>query len=112
NYQPSDNAAYESCFGLSVPISGIAVNGGTSNLSGAGEVELDDQVAASAAPGLDHIYNYVAPNTTGFAAIIDQMLSDAALTHVTEISISWGLCEDAQPFDDVAASDAEFKLAA
>jgi kumamolisin len=112
NYQPSDNAAYQSCFGLSVPISPVAVNGGTSDMHGALEVELDDQIAASAAPGLGHIYNYIAPNGTGFAAVIDQMLSDAAASHVTEISISWGACEQFQSFDDVAASDAEFKLAA
>ncbi len=112
NYQSSDNAAYQSCFGLSVPISSVAVNGGTSDMHGAVEVELDDQIAASAAPGLDHINNYIAPNGTGFAPVIDQMLSDAALSHVTEISISWGACEPFQSFDDVAASDAEFKLAA
>jgi kumamolisin len=81
-------------------------------MHGALEVELDDQIAASAAPGLGHIYNYIAPNGTGFAAVIDQMLSDAAASHVTEISISWGACEQFQSFDDVAASDAEFKLAA
>ena len=112
NYQASDVAAYKTCFGLTVPVSAVSVNGGTSSLNGALEVELDDEVAASAAPGLDHINNYIAPNGTGFATVIDQMLSDAAVTHVTAISISWGACEPFQSFDDVAASDAEFKLAA
>jgi hypothetical protein len=112
NDNPADIATYQSCYGLSVPVSNVTVNGGTNTQSGAIEVELDDEVAVGAAPGLDHLYNYMAPISTGWAGIVDQMLTDASTTNVTAISISWGACESVFPSDDLAAADHEFQLAA
>ena len=62
NYSPSNVVTYQSCYGTSVPITDVAVGGGTTSTTDAGEVELDEEVAATAAPGLNHIYTYVAPN--------------------------------------------------
>ena len=62
NYTRSNVAAYQACYGTSVPIIDVPVNGGTTDRSGAGEVQLDEEVAATAAPGLSHIYTYIAPN--------------------------------------------------
>ena len=109
---PADVTTYQTCYGTGVPVSVESVAGGTTTQSGAVEEELDDEVAATAAPGLDHIYNYQAPISAGWAAVIDRMLTDAATTGVTEISISWGACEKVFPPFDVASSDNEFQLAA
>jgi kumamolisin len=112
NDNPSDVSTYQGCYGVSVPVSNVTVNGGASTQAGAVEVELDDEVATTAAPGLDHLYNYMAPISTGWAGVVDQMLADAGTTNVTAISISWGACESVFPADDLAASDNEFQLAA
>lgn len=111
-YTPSDVAAYQSCFGTSVPITDVTVNAGTSSHTGAGEVALDEEIAATSAPGLDDIYTYIAPNNQGFTPVLDQIISDQPTTGVTEISISWGICEALANPSDMASSDAEFQLAA
>jgi subtilase family serine protease len=112
NDNPADVSTYKTCYGVTVPVSNVAVNGGTTTQAGAVEVELDDEVATTAAPGLDHLYNYMAPISTGWAGVVDKMLTDSATTGVTAISISWGACEAVFPGDDLAAADHEFQLAA
>ncbi len=75
NYDGGPVAAYQSCYGTSVPITDVPVNGGTTDTSGAIEVQLDEEVAAGSAPGLDHIYSYVAHNgTSSFGTVVDQIL--------------------------------------
>lgn len=105
-------ADYQSCYGTGVPITDKLVNGGTSDTSGAIEVQLDEEVAAGSAPGLDHIYSYVAANSTSFATVVDRILDDRPSTHVNEISISWGLCEDVAGGAYLDAQHTEFQLAA
>ncbi len=113
NYSQSDEDAYQSCYGTAVPVTDVAVNGGTTDTSGASEVDLDEEVAATAAPGLDHIYTYIAdPSTASFAGVTDQILSDLPTTHTNEISISWGECEPQADPADIAASAFEYQLAA
>jgi hypothetical protein len=111
-YSHSDVAHYQGCYGTAVPITDVAVNGGTTSMNGAGEVELDEEVAIGAGPMFSHVYTYVAPPSAGFATVLDQMLLDAPSTATTEISISWGGCEAMFEPSDLAASDAEFQLAA
>ena len=110
-YDPKPVATYQSCYKTTVPITDVNVNGGTTVTTGADEVQLDEEVAAAAAPGLDGIQTYIAPNGTGFAAVVDRILADRTTTHVDEISISWGACEAASS-GEVPADDAEFQLAA
>lgn len=112
NYDPSPVATYQSCYSTQVPITDVAVNGGATDSNGAAEVQLDEEVAAANAPGLDGIYTYDAASGAGMDTVIDAILADRATTHVDEISISWGACESAVSPAEVAAADAEFELAA
>lgn len=112
NYDAGPVAAYQSCYGTSVPISKVLVNGGTSDTSGAIEVQLDEEVAAGSAPGLDGIYSYVAQNGISFGTVVDQILDDRPTTHVNEVSISWGVCEDVAGAAYLDAEHTEFQLAA
>lgn len=113
NYTPSNVAAYQACYGTTVPITDVPVNGGTTDRSGAGEVQLDEEVAATAAPGLSHIYTYIAPNdgSTSFGAMIDSIIQDQPVTHTNVVSISWGDCEYPALFPDMRSDDAEYQLA-
>jgi kumamolisin len=113
NYTPSNVAAYQACYGTTVPITDVPVNGGTTDRSGAGEVQLDEEVAATAAPGLSHIYTYIAPNngSTSFGSMIDSIIEDQPVTHTNVVSISWGDCEYPALFPSMRSDDAEFQLA-
>lgn len=94
SFSATDVSTFKNCFGLSTPVGSKLVNGGTTTLSGADEVELDVETTLAAAPGLDHAWVYKAPNgRTALSSIINQMVTDAPTTHTTVISISWGLCE-------------------
>jgi kumamolisin len=112
SYDASPVATYQSCYSTHVPITDVAVNGGATDANGAAEVQLDEEVAAGNAPGLDGIYSYEAASSAGMDTVIDRILADRATTHVDEISISWGACEAAVSPSEVAAADAEFQLAA
>ena len=110
-YSPSETATYQSCYGTSVPNTNVLVNGGTTDTTGSGEVELDQEVAATAAPGLSHMYTYIAPNGYMYP-VIDQMLNDRPTTGTTEISISWGGCELYGSGWNEVMTDQELQLAA
>ena len=112
-YNPSDITTYESCYGSAMtgPVSQMSVNGGTASKNGLAEVELDDDVALSLAPKLDHIYNYAA-SSADQGQIIDRMLSDAPATHVTQISTSWGGCEPLEFNGEIADIHTALELAA
>jgi kumamolisin len=113
NYTPSNVAAYQACYGTTVPVTDVPVNGGTTDRSGAGEVQLDEEVAATAAPGLSHIYTYIAPNdgSTSFGSVIDSIIEDQPATHTNVVSISWGDCEHPALFPSMRSDDAEYQLA-
>jgi len=113
NYTPSNVAAYQACYGTTVPITDVPVNGGTTDRSGAGEVQLDEEVAATAAPRLSHIYTYIAPNdgSTSWGSLIDSIIEDQPTTHTNVVSISWGDCEYPALFPSMRSDDTEFQLA-
>ena len=113
NYTRSNVAAYQACYGTSVPVTDVPVNGGTTDRSGAAEVQLDEEVAATAAPGLSHIYTYIAPNdgSTSFGAVVDSIIEDQPATHTNVVSISWGDCEYPALFPGMRSDDAEYQLA-
>lgn len=112
NYLPADVAAYQSCFGLSVPVTDVPVAGGTTERHSALEVSLDVETALSAAPRLDHAYVYIAPRTLSMASVINQIVADQPSTGVHVVSISWGLCETLLTPSRVAATNAALQLAA
>jgi kumamolisin len=113
NYKHSDVGTFRSCFGLSTPVVNHAVAGGTGDTSDAIEVELDIEVAMAAAPGLDSMHVYMAPNNLGnLLPMIEQMVADQETTGVHIISDSWGLCEDLLPPSFVQAESVDLELAA
>src|SRR5919201_1939617 len=87
NYDPSPVQTYQNCYSIQVTITDVAVNGGATDSNGAAEVQMDEEIAAANAPGLDGIYAYNAANGTGFGSVIDRILADRATTHANEISI-------------------------
>jgi kumamolisin len=116
-YKPKDITEFKACFGLDGPgtttIVNVPVNGGTSDHSGAIEVELDMEVALSNAPGLDHLYVYRAPNNiSSFIAMVNQMAIDSQSTDLSIVSDSWGLCEAALPVSTAQAESEALQLAA
>ena len=92
-YNHPDIASYQACFGTNIPITDHQVFGGTLNPTDAIEVELDLEVAASAAPGLARMHVYMAPNGPAqISDVIGQIAADQPTTDVHTISISWGTC--------------------
>jgi subtilase family serine protease len=92
---PSDIAAFESCYGISTPISYVSVDGGAGHGAGSDEAAFDIENLIGFAPGVK-VLVYQGPNAqTGapgsgpfdtFAAIVNQ---DRAQV----VSVSWGNCE-------------------
>ena len=114
NYKSSDITTYRSCFpAISSPGTvRVNVNGGTSVMSGAGEVVLDVQTAISAAPDAA-TYVYVAPNNiANGVAMINRMVADQSSTHVRIVSDSWGLCEPVMSASIMGAENTALQLAA
>ncbi len=92
---PSDIAAFESCYGITTPVSYISVDGGAGHGAGSDEAAFDIENLIGFAPGA-RVLVYQGPNAqTGapgsgpydtFAAIVNQ---DRAQV----VSVSWGGCE-------------------
>jgi YVTN family beta-propeller protein len=89
-YTASDISTYQSCYKTTTSISNVAVDGGTTNTGGEGEVELDIEVVVGLAPKAK-IDVYEAPNSaTGALDAYNEIVSkDTAQV----MSSSWGLCE-------------------
>jgi hypothetical protein len=88
-FTPSDIAAYESCFGLNVPITTVAVDGGATGPQ-LGEAALDIEVVAGLAPG-SAITVYSGPNSgAGPIDTYSRMVTDDTAKVITT---SWGECE-------------------
>jgi DNA-binding beta-propeller fold protein YncE len=89
-YDESDISAFQSCYGTSVPISNVAVDGGPGTGAGSGEAALDIEDVISLAPDVS-LEVYGAPNTSaGAIDLWNQMLTDDT---AQVISTSWGECE-------------------
>jgi subtilase family serine protease len=112
NYQNSDQATYQSCYGTSVPVTPVSIDGGNTSTSGGDEVALDQEVLAGEAPGLDGIFTFVAPGSDTMASMLDSILSRHGAEHVQIVSDSWGICEDVELNSDIAANNAELELMA
>jgi len=104
NYSDADT--YAGAFGLTSPnLVQVAVDGGTDDTSGAGEVMLDiEMIMAIASP--DTIYVYTAPNTA--AGSLDAYAQIADDQAVNQVSTSWGLDEGSEGQDEANAEDAVF----
>ncbi len=114
NYKPADLTTYRHCFPAITSPAAVrkSVAGGTSVMSGAGEVELDVETAMSAAPDAA-TYVYVAPNNVANGiAMINQMVADQGTTQVHIVSDSWGLCEPATSASIMGAENTALQLAA
>lgn len=100
----SDISVYCTQFGLTCPtLTDIPVDGGPTDHSGAGEVELDIELQIALAPSVNGILVYNAPKTNmgwvgQFAKIASDNLADS-------ISTSWAICE---PGSIPAIWDSEF----
>src|SRR5579862_1542333 len=110
-YQSHDITVYRNCFApgtFTGSLTNVAVSGGTTDLSGELEAELDIEVAAAAAPAAS-IRVYEAPNSLAqVPLVIDAMRADG----VTIASDSWGLCEPLTSTGLLAAENDALQLAA
>ena len=103
-YKSADIAAYQSCFGTSLPVTTVDVDGGPLAHAGVGEADIDIEQIAALAPDV-HVLVYEGPNTNDggydtYNAIVSDDLASV-------VSTSWGLCE---PFAGSAAAQAENTL--
>jgi hypothetical protein len=112
SYRPSDVAAYQGCFGTSVPVMNRLVGRAGGGDSGSDEVALDIETAISAAPGLDAVHVYIDRPAGTMAEVVNAIVADAPLTRVRIISDSWGLCEPAVTPAAAAATNSALQLAA
>ena len=90
SYNPTDIAKYQACYGTHTPIINVPVDGGTTSQAGAGEAELDIEVALGIAPSA-RLLVYEAPNSAKSA--IDEYNSIVTKDKAQVISSSWGQCE-------------------
>ena len=115
-YRPADLQAYFKGLGLPTPsVSTVRVDGASNAPSNAdsadGEVMLDIEVAAGAAPGAK-IVVYFAPNTTkGFLDAITTAIHDTT-NKPSVISISWGGPENTWTAQALDSYDQAFRGAA
>jgi kumamolisin len=111
-YRPSDVAAYQTCFGTSVPVSDRLVGRATGDRRGSAEVALDIETVISAAPGLDAVHVYIDKPAGTMAEVVNAIVADAPVTGVRIITDSWGLCEPALSPAAAAATNSALQLAA
>ena len=110
---PSDIAAYQSCYGTHATITYVPVDGGAGPGAGSGEAALDIENLIGLAPDVN-VLVYQGPNSNSgspgsgpydtFNQIINQ---DRARV----ITVSWGQCESALGQPDAAAENTLFEQA-
>jgi Pro-kumamolisin, activation domain/Putative Ig domain len=110
---PSDIAAYQSCYGTHAAISYVPVDQGAGTGAGSGEAALDIENLIGLAPNVN-VLVYQGPNSNSgapgsgpydtFSAIINQ---DRARV----VSVSWGQCEAALGQADASAENTLFEQA-
>ncbi|MGP8008243.1 MAG: protease pro-enzyme activation domain-containing protein [Acidimicrobiales bacterium] len=91
-FSASDVTAFETCYGISTPVTTTNVDGGPGTGAGSGESILDIDVVASLAPSAT-IHVYQAPNSG--SSTIDTYRQIATDDSAKVVSTSWGLCETA-----------------
>ena len=112
DYLDSDQSTYQSCYGTAVSVVRHNVDGGNPSTAGGDEVALDQEVLASAAPGIGTIHTYVAPSDDTMAAVLDRILATHGTLGVHIVSDSWGICEIEELRSDAAATNTELQLLA
>jgi Pro-kumamolisin, activation domain/Putative Ig domain len=110
---PSDIAAYQSCYGTHATISYIPVDQGAGTGAGSGEAALDIENLIGLAPNVN-VLVYQGPNSNSgspgagpydtFSAIINQ-------NRARVVTVSWGQCEKALGPADAAAENTLFEQA-
>ena len=109
-YAASDLAAYESCYGIGMQVSELAVDGGPSGTgSGSGEAALDIEDVIGLAPQAK-VAVYDGPNDA--AGIYDIYSAIVSENRAGVISTSWGQCESAQGATAAEAENTLFEEAA
>ncbi len=105
---PSDIAAYQSCYGTNAQVGYEPVDGGAGSGPGGGEAALDIEDVIGLAPEAN-VLVYQGPNTnSGVYDTYNAIVSD---NEANVISTSWGLCEPLATAA-VAAEDTLFQEAA
>jgi subtilase family serine protease len=112
NYATGDQATFQTCYSISVPVTEVPVGAGNTSTGGGDEVALDQEVVASQAPGLDHIWTYVAPGSGTMAGMLDKILATSTANGIHIISDSWGICEAGELKSSEAATNAVLQLIA
>lgn len=110
-YRAHDITVYRNCFAAGTftgSITDVAVSGGTTDLSGELEAELDIEVAAAAAPAA-RLRVYEAPNSLSQVPLVIDAMRGAG---VTVASDSWGICEPLANTGLLAAENDALQLAA
>jgi subtilase family serine protease len=110
---PSDIAAYQSCYATHATVSNVAVDEGAGTGPGSGEAALDIENLIGLAPNAN-VLVYQGPNSNSgapgagpydtFSAIVNQ---DRARV----VTVSWGQCETALGQTDAAAENTLFEQA-
>jgi hypothetical protein len=88
-YTPSDIATYQNCFGTSVSVQNVPVDGGATGPQG-GEAALDIEEMASMAPGASIVVYSGRQVGNGPIDIYARMVGDDSTQVITT---SWGICE-------------------
>jgi hypothetical protein len=94
-FQASDILTYESCFGLSNPVSQVNVDGGGAPdylNGGTAEADLDIEQAITQAPGVS-VIAYDAPNDGNPSTLYDLWSTIVDQDRAQSVSSSWGACE-------------------
>ncbi len=89
-FTPNDIQSYESCYGISVPVSTVSVDGGATGIQ-LGEAALDIEMVAGLAPS-SSVTVYSGPNDSGVGPI-DTYSAMVNIDPAPVISTSWGQCE-------------------
>jgi subtilase family serine protease len=106
----SDIAAYQTCFGTSVTVTGVNVDGGaTGPAAGSGEAALDIETVIGLAPQAS-ITVYRGPNNTNGPLHTYQRIVADDTSQV--ISTSWGLCDPLTSSAEATAENTAFQQAA
>ena len=109
DFHDSDITTYQSCFGTSVPVTRVDVNGGIGMFPSGDELEadLDIEVIAGMAPGLVQELVYIAPNT--FADILHAYQQIANDNTAPIVSTSWLICEANNPAANTSGENTIFQ---
>ena len=107
DYLNNNAATFQSCFGTSVPISRVPVDGGVARGGGEVEVELDIDVIVGQAPKLASLRVYEAPNSLSAGLDMYQKIANDNTAKV--VSTSWGLCESQTPSNITNAENTIFR---